>query len=274
MANLLSANLLRMRKSVLFWGLMLTMFALGTLMALNYYQMDQVEDFSLDGAFFTYPILACITTVVFIPLFFGQEYSDGTIRNKVTAGYPRLSIYAANLLTGMMASMLFCAAYIATVIAVGVPLVGLFELDVKLAVLMILSSLVTMAAFCALFTFISMSCSRKTLSAVICILGVFILLIASIYMRSRLEAPEYYTDYSLNMNGEPVSGDLVKNPQYINGIRRAAYEMLYNLLPTSQVVQYASQQTQNLLQMPLYSLATIILFTAIGLFLFQRKDLK
>lgn len=274
MSNLLSANLLRLRKSVLFWGALAFSFGMGALMAFQFYHMSQYEGFSLDGAFFTYPILVCIITAVFIPQFFGREYSDHTVRNKVTAGLPRTTIYAANLLTGTAVSLLLCAAYMAAVAAIGTPLVGFLAMDAGLAVWMVLGSLVTMAAFCALFTFVSMVFSRKTISAAVCILGVFLLMIASIYLKSRLDAPEFYTDYSVNAAGEVVWGDLVANPQYLSGTERTVYEFFYNLLPHSQAVQYASQQSQNLGRMPLYAMAVILLSTAAGLALFRRKDLK
>ena len=280
MRNLLSANLLRLRKSVLFWGSLAFCFGIGALMAFQLYQMNQYEHFPLDGAFFTYPIFVCIITAVFIPQFFGREYSDHTIRSKVTAGHPRASIYAANLLTGTAVSLLLCAAYMAAVAMIGIPLVGPVSMDAELAVQMVLGSLVTMAAFSALFTLISMVSSRKSISAVVCILGVFLLLIASIYLRSRLDAPEFYdapeffTECSVNEAGEIVWVGLVDNPQYLSGTQRAVCEFLYNLLPHSQAIQYASRQTQNLWQMPLYSLLVILLSTGAGLLLFRRKELK
>lgn len=274
MRNLLSANVLRLRKSILFWGALAFSFSIGALMAFQCYQMSQYESLSLDGAFFTYPILICIITSVFIPQFFGREYSDHTVRNKVTAGLPRAAIYASNLLTGTAVSLLLCAAYMAAVAAVGIPLVGPVSMDAELAVRMVLGSLVTMAAFSALFTLVSMVSSRRPISAAVCILGVFLLMIASIYLKSRLDAPEFYTDYSVNEAGEVVWGDLVANPQYLGSTERAVYEFFYNLLPHSQAIQYASQQTQNLGWMPLYSLAAAALSTGAGIALFRKKDLK
>lgn len=274
MRNLLSANLLRLRKSVLFWGSLAFCFGIGVLMAFQLYHMNQYEYFPLDGAFFTYPIFVCIITAVFIPQFFGREYSDHTIRSKVTAGHPRASIYAANLLTSTAVSLLLCAAYMAAVAAIGIPLVGPVSMDAELAVQMVLGSLVTMAAFSALFTFVSIACTRKSISAVVCILSVFLLLFASIYLESRLDAPEFYTGYSVNEAGEVVWGNLVENPQYLGGTQRAVCEFFYNLLPPSQAIQYASRQSQNLGRMPLYAMTVILLSTAAGLLLFRRKDLK
>lgn len=272
-SNLLAANFLRLRKSRLFWGLLAVSFGLGALIAFNYYEMSREESIPLDGAFFSYPILSCILTAVFIPLFFGREYNDRTIRSKVAAGHPRPLIYAANLLAGMAASLLFCGAYILAVSAVGIPLVGPIVMDAGPALFIILGSLAAVAALCALFTLFVMNCSRKAVSAAACVLGVFLLLFASIYLRSRLLSPEYLNGF-WNAAGEYVPSSATPNPQYLGGAQRAVFEILYALLPTSQAVEYASQQTQNLHWMPLWSLAMIVLSTGSGILLFRRKDLK
>lgn len=274
MRRLLAANFFRLRKSGLFWGLLAFCLGAGALMAFQLYQMNQYEYFPLDGAFFTYPIFVCVIIAVFIPQFFGRDYSDHTVRNKVAAGHPRATIYAANLLTGTAVPLLLCVAYMAVVAAIGIPLVGPVSMDAGQAALMVLGSLVAMAACSALSTFVSMACTSKSISAVVCILGVFLLLIASIYLRSRLDAPEFYTDYFVNEAGEVVWGDLVENPQCLSGTQRAVYEFFYNLLPPSQAIQYASRETQNLWQMPLYSLLVILLSTGAGIVLFRKKDLK
>ena len=273
MRNLLSANFLRLRKSALFWGLLAASFSLGALIAFNYYEMSRDESIPLDGAFFSYPILACILTAVFIPLFFGREYSDSTIRNKVTAGHLRPCVYAANLLVGMAASALFCAAYMLAAAAVGTPLIGFIVMDAGQAVFIILGSLAAIAAFCALFTLLVMNCGRKAVSAAACVLGVFLLLFDSIYLRSRLLSPEYLNGF-WNTAGEYVPGPPTPNPEYLGGAPRIVFEILYVLLPSSQAVEYASQQTQDLHWMPLWSLAVIALSTIAGIALFRKKDLK
>lgn len=277
MRNLLSANFLRLRKSGLFWGALAFCLGFGIFMVFNCWQMNQYDEndsVSLNGAFFIYPIIVSIVLAVFVPLFFGREYGDGAIRNKAAAGYSRPAIYAANLLTCMAVSLLFCAAYMAEVAAAGTPLVGFIAMDADRAVLMILGSLLSMAAFCALFTLVVMTCSRKSVSAVVCVLGVFLLFIASVYMKSRLDAPEYYTNYIAGENGISIPNSLVKNAQYLSGTQRTVFEVLYNLLPSSQAVQYSSRQAENLTQMPLYALVVIVLSTGAGIALFRRKDLK
>lgn len=270
----MSANFLRLRKSGLFWGLMALSFCFGAVIAFNYYEMSQYESISLDGAFFVYPIFSALLISIFIPLFFGREHSDHAIRNKVAAGHSRAAIYAANLITGMAAALLFCTAYMAAVTAVGAPLVGFLEMEAGSAVFIVLGSFAAMAAFCALFTFATMLCGQKSLSAVICVLGVFLMLIASAYIKSKLDAHEHYLHYSLATDGGILPDGFAANPYYLSDTQYTAFKLLHNLLPSSHAVRYSSRQTQNLDTMPLYALTTFTLSTGLGLVLFQRKDLK
>ena len=50
----------------------------------------------------------------------------------------------------------------------------------------------------AIFTFITMTCSKKSASAVACLLGVFLLLAAAITTLSMLDAPEFIQGYEMN----------------------------------------------------------------------------
>lgn len=273
MRNLLSAHLFRLGRSRLFLGCLLVMSSFGALLAFNYYEMSQTEPIALDGAFFSYPIPACIAAAVFVPLFFGAEHSGHAIRNKVAAGYSRPHIYAANLLAGVSAAVLFCAAYLAAVLAVGVPMVGPIAMSWEQAALLLLGSLAAVAAVCALLTLVAANCERTSVSAAACVLGVFLLLFASIYIRSRLLAPEYLNG-SWNAAGEYVPGLPTPNPQYLGGPQRAVFEVLNVFLPTCQIVQYASQQGQDAGWMALWALAVSALSTGAGIALFRRKNLR
>ena len=64
--------------------------------------LEYQRKFPLDAIFFVYAMLIGLVLSVFLPLFFGSEYSDGTIRNKLAAGHPRLSVYLANLITAVL----------------------------------------------------------------------------------------------------------------------------------------------------------------------------
>ena len=128
-------------------------------------------------------------------------------------------------------------------------------------------------AFCAIFTLISMNSSRKATTAVACILAVFLLFAAALYINMRLTEPEFYDAYSLSVDGQLV-GESVPNPAYLKGAARAAFTFVYDFLPTGQSLQYSGLSAVHLWQMPLYSLFICIACSVGGVFLFARKDLK
>ena len=279
MRNLLSANLLRLRKSVLFWGTLALSFGFGVWVA-TVQVMEQMEygGFEDSPAFSRYTSVVGVVIAVFVSLFFGTEFSDGTIRNKLITGQSRAAIYFANLITASACSLLFETAYLAACFAVGTPFMrsGLLRfLEVKPTVfwLTLAGTLVLTLAYAALFLLVTMNCVRKTTSAVLCILLAVLLLIAGLYLQGRLEAPEYVADYIITVDGidrtEPEP-----NPRYLRGVEREVYQFLYDFTPGGQTVQYSMVAEGSLLIMPVYSLLILIAATGAGTALFRRKDLK
>lgn len=136
----------------------------------------------------------------------------------------------------------------------------------------LLGVLLMTAAFCAIFTSITMNCSNKAATAVVCILLFFAMLVASTYIFARLDAPEENLTYSL-VDGEMVSS-MVPNSRYLQGAERAVYEFLRDLLPTGQGVQYNIGAVAYPVRLLVCSLGLTALFTGAGAALFRRKDLK
>ena len=275
MRNLLSANFLRLKKSHLFWGILVlgAAFAGFRIFSLVSDQIDYGIPSNLDDALFTYAQLVGLTAAVFTSLFLGTEYSDGAIRNKVASGCSRVSIYLAGFLTVFAASVLSLMAYWIVVLAAGIPLLDPLRMGAGEVLFTVLGVLLMTAAFCAIFTLITMNCSHKAANAVVCILLFFGLLMASTYVYSRLEAPEYTADYIITVDGldrtEPVP-----NPRYLQPGPRAVFEFFRDLLPTGQSIQYSIQAVTNPVRLLLCSLGLIALFTGAGAALFRRKDLK
>lgn len=279
MTKLLSANLLRLRKSMLFWGCLILMLLLGAGFTLQrYWEQAAYAQFGqlsyLDEVLFRHGLLIGIVMAVFVPLFFGTEYSDGALRNKMVVGHSRLSIYFANLITAVAASFTFCAAYILAVLALGVPLLNGIRLAEAQCALFMLGTLALAAAFSALYTFVAMLCARKAASAVACILGVFLLLFAGIYINSRLNAPEFLREYSIAADGQVVEEEPKPNPQYPRGMEREVYQFLYDFLPGCQSIQYGDMSVENPALLAAYSLGILVVSAGAGAALFQRKDLK
>ncbi len=275
MTKLLSANLLRLRKSMLFWGTLAVSFGFGAFTVYTRLS-DRIkygEHVQLDFIIFFYSMVIGLFASVFISLFFGTEYSDGAIRNKVAVGHSRFSIYFSNLLTAYVVSLLSTAATLLAVFALGVPTIGAPTIPVPFLLTTLLGTLVMETALCAIFTAITMNCAKKAAAAVSCILLFFGLMMASSIVQARLDAPEYIADYIITVDGLDQT-EPKPNPQYLRGMEREVYEFAYDLLPTGQASQYIMMTGQHPVRMALCSAALTVLFSGAGAALFRRKDLK
>lgn len=276
MRNLLSANFLRLKRSVLFWALLAVSFVFGAFTV--YTQLSDRSRYGmavqLDSILFFYAMVIGLFSSVFISLFFGTEYSDGAIRNKVAVGHSRLSIYFANLLTTYVVSLHSTAATLLAVLGLGLPTIGGFNSPVPAILLNFLGTLVMEAAFCAIFTFVTMNCAKKAAAAVCCILLFFGLMIASTYVKSRLDAHEFIVGYYLSVDSQITEAELEPNPMYLRGVERDVYEFIWDLLPTGQASQYTMMTAQHPVRLAVCSAALTVVFTAGGTALFHKKDLK
>ena len=277
MRKLLGANFARLKKSKVFWICMGFMFLFGVYRILNQYQ--DIVEFGADGytsmnvSLFNHAVPIGILCAVFVSLFIGTEYSDGTIRNKLVIGHSRTSVYLSNLITGIAAALLMVIAYTIPVCALGFPLVGSLTAPAPLIAATALGCVLMTAAFCSLYTLLSMDCQNKAIVAVITILASFVLLMAASLIAARLDAPEYYSNYVMTEEGPSVTEEM-PNPDYLRGTKRLVYETILDILPTGQGIQYASMQAADLWQMPLYSAGIILLSTGTGIAIFRKKDIK
>lgn len=272
MRKLLTANLLRLRKTPLFWGAALlhgafALFRIYTIFDDRKYGYQT----TLDEALFTYIMIAGLVMAVFIAVFLGTEYSDGTIRNKIAAGHSRSCIYLANLLTVCLACLIFTAVYLLAALAVGLPVLGGLTLSAPVILTTLLGTLATAAAFCSLYTLFGICVSRKSTGCILSILLFFGMMIASTYFAARLDAPEERVVMDM------VDGELVSrtepNPKYLTGDKRAAYQFALDFLPTGQATQYVVM-TDKAGEMSLYSGCIVLLTTGGGLAYFRRKDIR
>lgn len=278
MANLLSANFLRLRKSRLFWGLMLAALGVGGLLVLSTLlsAAQGSAPRSINNIFSICSPLIVLALSAFVPLFFGAEYSDGTIRSKLAPGHPRWAVYCAGLITSETASVLLCGAYLLAVFAAGAPLLALLSWDAVL--LFLLGTLAAAASSCALYLLITLNCQRRALSAAACVLLGCLMVLGGIYLRDALcrhaETPVGIWDEAAQRF---VWQSAAERGLYAGGVRRVVYQILYSVLPGCQAVQIndamAIGETVPL-RLPLYSLAAAALSTGAGIALFRKKDLK
>lgn len=275
MSKLLSANFMRLKKDKFFWIGMIFMLASGILYPIMIYRdMKQTGTINtIDNAFCGCSLFIGIIMAIFCSLFIGTEYSDGTIRNKIVIGHTRISLYLANFITSAIISIAMCTMFFFPYLCIGIPLLGFFEMDIRLVFLFGFVVFMLAITFSSIFTLISMLNHNKAITATICILLAFLLLFAGVQMNTMLSQPETILGYTISENGQGEYKEL-QNPKYLDGNERKIVQFFYDFTPGGQVAQCITLEAVHIELLPLYSLSSMILTTGAGLILFKKKDLK
>lgn len=260
MNRLLTGNLIRLRKNIVFW-LSLACAIVGpayTVINNWYYKMHWDSPLYADGPFvmigsdYFFVIALSVATSLFI----GTEYSDNTIRNKLIAGHSRLSIYLVNLITSVIVAvaMYFASALIA---CAGIPLLDGFELPLEKLIMQMGFAVISISVIAAVICTVSMLIGNR-------VIGV----IASLFVAIGLQSlpPALWSDiWFLTEKG------------MLDSFRAKLDFLLYDLLPTCQIYQYTSYLEdipKNIHLFPVYSVILIVVFGTVGAICFRKKNLK
>ena len=288
MRELLRANFRRLRWSKIFWIAFVGMLLWTVFLCVLQY-VDQLKYgnetyiVTLDEMLFRAEIVLGIVIAVFVSLFVGVEYGDGTIRNKILVGRKRRDIYMANVVACGCAGL---AVYGVSVGAAGFLSMFLFaESRLSLPELLGCCGIGAMMtlAFTAVFCLIAMLCANKTHTAVGCLLLSFLLMFGAIYVYQRLSEPEYvqqvsasetYSDVTVVTYATDLELETVPNPCYLSGVKREIYQFLLDVNPMGQAVQLSSLELVYPVRIVIYDLCIMGLTCLLGLAVFRKKDIK
>lgn len=271
---LLKANFCRLWKDGAFWASLAVMAGVGLFeVAVGVSARRQGISVPLENRYFVLALMPGIVLSAFCSLFVGGEYSGGTIRNKITVGHTRDAVYLASLCTCIAAGGLACLAYIVPMVVLGIPLLGIFQMELGAVVWFTLCVFVMTGSLCAVFTLIAILNQNRAVTAIICITLAYFLLFLGIYLNSRLTELEIIPAREYIENGQILLREAEKNPAYVSGLKRTVFQALY-CLPGCQAVQLVAEAENCPWSLPLISALCAIGSTAAGLALFRRKDLK
>ncbi len=283
MNKLIAAHFMRLKKDKCFWiCTLLTVFA-AVFQNLDSYFMSKKYNFTctLESMFFSFIMLMTMLSPVFCSLFSGTEFSDGTIRNKLAVGHNRTNVYLSSLILCGIVNILLCIAYMIPCLCLGIPLFGFFTISLKAVLIQMGCCLVLAIAYAALYTTIAMLNQNRAVTAVICIMGMFLLLFFGTLLHSRLGEPETYGPYVyVSETGELVQEEDSPNPFYVGGTRRVIYEFLDEALPGGQTCSLSSsnsslyEESGKPVRLILYSALLSLLSTGLGIYFFRKKDIK
>ena len=277
MRNLLSAGFVRLWRSKVFW-LSCLFLAGGTVIAIWTRYSERVQygySSNLDTAFTYYVLFIAILIPIVCTLFIGTDFADGTIRNKMVCGHSKSSLYLSNLILCSVGSLIMCTAAVAPGLAIGLPLLGGFNMGWARAILFFIGVYTLSLVWAALFTLLAMLVSSRTVSVVAAMLLSLALLVAGAWLEGRLEAEPTITGFTVIVEGEVFEGEEYPNPAYLpEGPVRTAFQFFSDLTPGGQTLQHIEQRAKRPEKLMAYDAALFVLSTAAGLALFRRRDLK
>ena len=244
------------------------------------------EALSLDHFLFPWVMFLAVYFALQCSCFVGTDYHDGTVRNKIAAGYSRTDIYMANFIANAAAGCILFTIYIIPAWCAGRLYLGKLQVFTRSEMMTyILLIYVLMIALAGICTMISMLISNEALAVVLC-LGIMVaLLLLSIWMIYELDAPEYFEpafegdDTTYIIRGITYHmGD--PNPYYVGGMHRVLDQFLLNFLPGGALMNffmYMNDTELFCMNVGICFLGAIffaVVPTIAGVTLFKRKELK
>ena len=280
MKRLIAADLSRMAKSKLFIFLCALFFALGgAVYALNGYNLRQLGEGYFNMTYNLYLFLPVICSgfagSVFCAFFIGTDFSDGTVRNKITVGMTKKKIYLANLAVSFTAMALFVLSYILAAAVIGIPCFGLRTFTKAAHLPMsIVGAVLVMLSFSAIYTFISMVTADKARALIVGIVAFAVIMFAGMSVFSRLEASEYRT-YNV-IGGDGLLQEITeKNPKYLPENKREPFLWADAVLPSGVWLEMSDPEPNDLgLRAVIMQLSLAVITTAAGAMIFERKNVR
>ena len=281
MNRLLTANFARLWRSRIFYVLEIFMIGYSVMIYTDTYitvhkNHKEYENWNL--FFFNEMLFIGVALAIFISLYIGVEYSNGTIRNKLSAGHSRLHIYIANLLTCYAAGIIACITYSVTSAILGLVLIGKETVGGlwKPAQGMIVVLFILMA-YAAIFVLISMSDMNTVRATVVSLMLSFVILCAGLYVCQYLSMTatiERVTEVEDESGEIKTVVETEYNARYLSGTKRKIYEWAELLLPSGQVMYVADHGINYSVKQPICMLGVAAVCTGAGIWIFRRKDIK
>ncbi|MGN1421404.1 MAG: ABC transporter permease subunit [Eubacterium sp.] len=280
MKNLLSSEMLRLFKNKLFYALLSLVFLFGGCLQIYTYIGSKISeiDVSIDSSFFGIALVIGFAIAIFVSLFVGTEYSNGTFRNKIIIGKSRTGIYQSKLMICCFAAFLIFVSYYSGALIFGFIFNKAFAVKVSRIIITAFLIYLTTCAYIALYLAIAMNWSKKSAVAVTSLVITIVLFFTATAITSALSEPEIYPEsICMNENGELVTEPSQQNPYYVSGKKRQIYEALNDINPMGQCIQLSGAIDETSFEFKssflIYSAGIIVLSTSIGIAVFKKKDI-
>ena len=271
MIKLLKAGFFRLKKDIIFW---LFMFLTIGLAGFTLFRYTSNEGVHLDKIVNEFIMYIGLFIAIFVSIFVGKEHSQGIIRNKIIVGHSRISIFLANLIISIIASILCEIVYLVLVFLIGIPLFGQLQMSLSQFAMVLLNTVLIIISFCSIFNFLSMICSEITVSTTICIILFITMYVVQGSFSLTANTDEYITHTYTDENGVShiISQEL--DPNYPGDEKVKQARMIYLSIPQGQAMEIKNNNLETLQQIPIYSITLIVSINLLGIYIFSKRELK
>lgn len=260
MNRLLTGNLIRLQKNIVFWISLVCAMVGPLYTVLNNWYYKNIWDMSihadttflLSGADYFFMVALAVA----ISLFVGTEFSDNTIRNKLIAGHTRTSVFLSNLIASIIVAIIMYLVSVAASCA-GIPLLDKLELPIDKLILQLGCAVVSVSVVAAFICTVTMVIGNRVISAIVSMLSVIGMQLIPPILWANVD---YYTENGL-----------------LNTLQAKIDVFMYDWLPTCQIYQLTSiveDIPKNIYLFPVYSAILILVVGTIGIIIFRNKNLK
>ena len=174
---------------------------------------------------------------ILVSLSVGDEMSK-CVRKKVVAGYSKTKIFLVELLVSNL--IVITQFVISLIICLIVNYRLLAHTPFYIVFISSVGFLSVVFSFTTFFTTISCLLSKKTLSAVVCLIFVISLYVFSPIVTFSLEEPQYLETMEWNAETNAIEEIKVENEKYVAEPMRSVLLTLNNANPFSQRIEYNS----------------------------------
>ena len=179
MSRLFSANMMRLKKSRIFW--LEELFMVGYTFFIYVSARSTLANKGTikiwNAYFFNLLLVSGIVMALFVSGFLNVEHSDGAIRNKLMVGHKRRDIYLVNFATCLFAGLIVCATYYLFSVLFGCLLIGKESLQIRGVGAGILYSILILVVYTAIFLFVEMVDRNKARTMAVNLMAAGIILV-------------------------------------------------------------------------------------------------
>lgn len=258
MRRLLQADLYRLYHNKKIWIALLAMLAAsGMMITMQYTSMDY--EVPLSRVIFLPMTFFGLVLAALVGFFAGEDFSEGTVRNKIVAGNGRSHIYYSQMLSVWTATLFVYTVTSGVTVSVGLPLFT-HDVGTKGIAAYFALGIMTVLAMGSLFYVISMCIGNRSVAVTVCMALAFMMLFLCLHTNQIL-AQQPYKDGVVNLH-------------YVSGAKRMCYELLHDFNPMGQIAQLSEMKCLNVFRWIAVDIIWLIGTCAAGILVFGKKDVK